>query len=72
MSELGIYATIANSALIFMTAVIGAYSLYKGKKRDEQILNLTLHVDGRLSELLAITAKSSHAEGVAEQKANPT
>lgn len=66
------YIVFANSVLVLLTAVIGSYSLYKGKKRDAQILNLTLQVDGRLSQLLALTAKSSHAEGMKDEKANNT
>lgn len=34
-----------------------------------KIQQLSINVDGRLSELLSLTAKSSKAEGVAQEKA---
>jgi hypothetical protein len=61
------------SIVTLITVVIG---LTRGVKRDAQIHNLALSVDGRLTELIAMNAKSSHAEGViqgkADEKANPT
>jgi hypothetical protein len=61
------------SIVTLITVVIG---LTRGVKRDAQIHNLALSVDGRLSELIAMNAKSSHAEGklegVAEEKARPS
>lgn len=64
------WLTVINSFLIFATAAIGVVALYRGKKRDEQILKLTVDVDGRLTQLLELTAKSSHAEGMKDEKAN--
>ena len=34
----------------------------------EKLNGISVTIDGRLSELLALTAKSSHAEGVVEGK----
>ncbi|MHC2481546.1 hypothetical protein [Rhizobium leguminosarum] len=61
------------SIVTLITVVIG---LTRGVKRDAQIHNLALSVDGRLTELILMNAKSSHAEGklegVAEEKARPS
>jgi len=61
------------SIVTLITVVIG---LTRGVKRDAQIHNLALSVDGRLTELIAMNAKSSHAEGViqgkADERANPS
>ncbi|MEK1908161.1 MAG: hypothetical protein AAAB13_20505 [Pseudomonas sp.] len=61
------------SIVTLITVVIG---LTRGVKRDAQIHNLALSVDGRLTELIAMNSKSSHAagklEGVAEEKARPS
>lgn len=61
------------SIVTLITVVIG---LTRGVKRDAQIHALAISVDGRLSELMAITTKSSHAEGMlqgkADEKANPS
>jgi len=61
------------SVVTLATVVIG---LTRGVKRDAQIHNLALSVDGRLTELIAMNAKSSHAEGViqgkADERANPS
>ena len=47
------------------TTLIGIAALVKAAKISKQI-------DGRLSELLAITKKAAHAEGVKDEKDNPT
>lgn len=64
------YLTFCVALLVFFTAVVNYFA---GKKRDEKIMQLTVNVDGRLTELLALTAKSAHAEGkidgAAEEKA---
>lgn len=63
--------TFGIAVLVFLTAIVNYFA---GKKRDEKIMQLTVNVDGRLTELLALTAKSSHAEGkiegATEEKAN--
>ncbi|MGR9384926.1 hypothetical protein [Rhizobium leguminosarum] len=61
------------SIVTLITVVIG---LTRGVKRDAQIHALAISVDGRLTELITMNAKSSHAEGklegVAEEKARPS
>lgn len=74
------YLALIVSFLSFMTACITLVTvivgLGRGVKRDARIEGLTLSVDGRLTELKALIAKSSHAEGVLEgaanEKANPS
>jgi hypothetical protein len=55
------------------TALIGLSTSLRNRKTIQQ---LEIRVDGRLEEFLALTRKSSHAEGVlqgvADEKANPT
>lgn len=64
---------LVTSIVTLATVIIG---LTRGVKRDEQIHSLALSVDGRLSELIAMNAKSSHAEGMlqgkADERANPS
>lgn len=73
MIEYLVYITFATAVLTCVTALTGAYALWKGKKRDDNIMQLTMNVDGRLTELLEMSAKASHAEGklagAAEEKA---
>lgn len=59
------------ASVVTAVAALGAlvWSIKNGKKIDE----VSINVDGRLSELLKLTGQSSHAEGVIqgreEQKA---
>jgi hypothetical protein len=68
------YSALIIALLSFMTACVTLVTvlvgLGRGIKRDQRIENLTLSVDGRLTQLTALIAKSSHAEGVLEGVAN--
>ena len=46
-----------------LTAAIGVFMAFRNKKSIQEI---KISVDGRLEELLALTKKSSHAEGKVE------
>jgi hypothetical protein len=52
-------------------AALGA--VFLGWMNRTKLEDVSMKVDGRLTELLELTRKSSHAEGVADQKdkANP-
>jgi hypothetical protein len=54
------------ATIIAISALIA--SLKNGKKADR----LAVKVDGRLTELLALTRKSSHAEGMKDEKSHPS
>jgi len=47
-------------------AALGSLAL--GYLNSRKLRNVETKVDGRLEELLALTRKSSHAEGVKDQK----
>ena len=50
---------------ICAVAGVGLIGLWTSRRLG----SISVSLDGRLSELLALTAKSSHAEGVEQQKA---
>jgi hypothetical protein len=53
----------------FMTSLGSVFVSLRNSRKIEQVHQAT---NSKMDELLALTAKSSRAEGVAEQKANPT
>lgn len=68
MSDIVIVALIsAVPATLF-----GVIGLRDRKALKKDISLVSVQVDGRLSELLELTRKSSKAEGVKEEKENPT
>lgn len=52
------------ASVVTAVAALGAlvWSIKNGKKIDE----VSINVDGRLSQLLELTGKASHAEGVVQ------
>jgi hypothetical protein len=48
--------------------VVACGAVWLGFVNRSKLTNVGEKVDGRLSELLALTRKSSHAEGVKDQK----
>jgi hypothetical protein len=55
-----------------ITAIPGTVAAIYAIVGHAKIEQLTLSVNGRLTELLKITARSSKAEGAKEEKDNPT
>ena len=51
-----------------VSAVPATVGAILGLRNHAKLDKLEINVDGRLSELLKITASSSHAEGVKEEK----
>lgn len=58
--------TLITAVLAFLTALAG---FYKSVKLGGSIQRVEVSVDGRLEELKDLIAKSSHAEGLLEGKA---
>jgi hypothetical protein len=52
--------------------VVAAFSALIALRVSMQVQKVAINVDGRLSQLLALTSKSSHAEGVEEQRKKET
>lgn len=52
-----------------VTAILAYLATTHTKKVGEQVTNLSVAVNGRLTQLLERTAVASHAEGVAEERA---
>ena len=65
-TQLTIVAAATPPTLIALGALFA--SLRNGKKSDQ----LAVKVDGRLTELLNLTRKSSHAEGVKDERSHPS
>lgn len=63
--EIVAYLALATATVTLMTAFIGVVNSFRNKKTLQQ---LTVSVDGRLTELLELTSKASHAEGMKEEK----
>ena len=67
-----IFAALIGGLSVVAVALINGYSLKKAARDKREIkgeiTNLTIHIDGRMTELLELTRKSSHAEGVEDQK----
>ena len=72
MSDLVKIALITSvpGVLMGLAAVIGIF--YAKKDIKAGVNNFSIKLDGRLSELLELTRKSSHAAGVKDEKDNPT
>ncbi len=49
---------------------VSGYTAWQNIEAKQQIVNLTVAVDGRLTELLALTRKSSAAEGNLQGRAD--
>lgn len=66
-------STSAAQYMIFATALIGLlasiFNAWQGRKRDTKIQEIHVSLDGRLTQLTDLIAKSSHAEGMLEGKA---
>ena len=60
------YITLGTAFLAFLTALAG---LVKGLRNGASIQRIEVSVDGELTKLKELIAKSSHAEGVLEGKA---
>ena len=48
--------------------LVALCSLITSLRNKKQIQEVKVSIDGRMEELLALTRKSSHAEGVLDQK----
>jgi hypothetical protein len=62
-----VIATIGSGALI-VVALINGYVAKKVSEASNKITEVGHRVDGRMDELLELTRKASHAEGVQDQK----
>lgn len=62
-------ALITASGFVLSSALSGIVILLV-KRLDRKVAEVETKVDGRLSELLNLTRKSSHAEGVREGEKN--
>lgn len=71
---IGIFASAsAAQYMIFATALIGLlagiFNAWQGRKRDKNIQEIHISLNSRLTQLTDLIAKSSHAEGMLEGKA---
>lgn len=58
--------TLATAFLALLASLVG---LWKSSRNGSSIQRVEISVDGRMTELKELIAKSSHAEGVIEGKA---
>lgn len=75
MSDLVLVAIITSvpTSIFGVVGIMDRRELKREQKQLKGDLNLvSIKVDGRLSELLEITRKSSRAEGVKQEKDNPS
>ena len=63
--ETPLWVPIVVAAVSAVPATIGAIL---GLRNHAKLDKLEINIDGRLSQLLQITASSSHAEGVKEER----
>lgn len=60
------------SIIIFLTQVVtlatAVLAFWVGRRNKTAIDRVEINIDGRLTELLEITRKSSHAQGMKDQK----
>jgi len=62
------WLTLVGIGSTLITSLISLAGVLVINRKQKQ---LTISVDGRLSQLLALTAKASHAEGVVQERNHP-
>ena len=62
-------------AIVIAAAIAAAGSIFTSAMaimNHSKVTKLEVSINGRIGELLKLTAKASHAEGVLDEKTNPS